>query len=848
MTPQRYEQMRTVFMAARELPPEQRDSYLKRTCAGDDDLREEVLELLDNAEVAHSFLEQPAPRSDAGVNVSADAFRARPNGDHAGQAPATTGRTGDGSDHAGGGFLAGYELQTEVHRGGQGIVYKALQRSTNRYVAIKVLPEGPMASDRQKQRFEREVTLAANLRHPNIVTVYDSGLTEGRYYYVMEYVHGQPLNEYVAAKGLRVDEKLRLFSTICSAVAYAHLQNVIHRDLKPGNILVDARGVPHVVDFGLAKTGTFDAGGSGTPITVTSQFMGTLAYASPEQTMGDPSMVDARSDVYSLGVILFEMLTGRLPYPITQDVVATFKTIREREPARPSKLTSDLDLDIDTIVLRALAKESERRYQTAADLSADIERYLAGEAIAARRDSITYVLRKRGTALSRKHRVATSALIVLLATALTELIVLPLLLSVWRAPINAFEKLSMSLPSPAAAGTPYQDLALVALDDESAEQVDEMAQAEGFTDVDIKRYKSLRRLNGRLFERLAGAGIKGLAWDGAPRTPEVYDDDLIKGIKALQAVGIRPVVAVWEWAMDTRREELIAPEIRKTGVAWGCPTMEGDKTLPWKFDLIVHRSESTQLIGFSLAAVAAMKHPDKELTARLDMESGVAVLHFHTPDSEMSQSGLFSVVEHVPLTSVRSITEQKDSDVDVGLAVGDVVGDLMVQLPSDDEIRRFTVPYHHVMSADPTELRALVGGKLVVLGDCRSKPDNTDVYDTPDGRSLPGVIGNVAAIDAILRQAHAARIAGNTGWFAILIFGATVGVLVWIAGRGKLWRTWAMAGLAIALLSAFSILLFRFSGYLQNPLVPAVSMATAIGIAAVLYRSPRKAASVQHTF
>jgi serine/threonine protein kinase len=162
-----------------------------------------------------------------------------------------------------------------------------------------------MASDRQKQRFEREVTLAANLRHPNIVTVYDSGLTEGRYYYVMEYVHGQPLNEYVAAKGLRVDEKLKLFATICSAVSYAHLQNVIHRDLKPGNIMVDARGAPHVLDFGLAKSGTFDPAGSGSPITVTSQFMGTLAYASPEQTMGDPSMVDGRSDVYSLGVILF---------------------------------------------------------------------------------------------------------------------------------------------------------------------------------------------------------------------------------------------------------------------------------------------------------------------------------------------------------------------------------------------------------------------------------------------------------------------------------------------------------------------------------------------------------------
>jgi hypothetical protein len=594
------------------------------------------------------------------------------------------------------------------------------------------------------------------------------------------------------------------------------------------------------LDFGLAKSGTFDPAGSGNPLTVTSQFMGTLAYASPEQTMGDPSMVDGRSDVYSLGVILFEMLTGRLPYPITQDVVATFRTIRERQPARPSKLTSDLDLDLDTIVLRALTKEPGRRYQTAADLGADIQRYLAGEPIAARRDSITYVLRKRGTALSRKHRIATSMLIVLVSVVLTETLVIPLLFSMWRAPINAFEKLSMSLPSPAVTGTPYEGLVLVALDDESSDKVPEMALAEGFTDVDISNYRSMRRLNGRLFGRLAGAGIKGLAWDGAPRVPTEYDVDLIKGIQDLLAAGVRPTIAVWEWAMDTRKEELIAPEVLKAGVAWGCPTMQGNETLPWKVDLIVHRDESTQLLGFALAAVAALKHPDKELTARLDTDDVAAEVRFYAPDGEMTQAGLFSVVERIPLYSVRLIESDKKTDKEVGLQRGDVVGDLMLQLPSDEMIRGFTIPYHRVMSAESGELRSLFNGKMVVLGDCRSEPANEDVVATPDGRRLPGVISNIAAIDAILRNAHAARFTRLPGWFAVLFLGATVGVLVWIAGRGRALRTIALTLVAVIVLSALSVLLFRFSGYLVNPLIPTVSMITAIGIAAVFYRSPRK--------
>ena len=197
--------------------------------------------------------------------------------------------------------IEGYELLREIHRGGQGVVYKAVQKATKRTVALKVLLEGPYASPRQRHRFEREIDLVASLQHPNIVTVYDSGVThDGRHYFAMEYIHGLSLDAYLSDKALTVDETLLLFQQICAAVNYAHQRGVIHRDLKPANIRIDSNGKPHILDFGLAKA----AGASladGAPVTVTGEFMGTLAYASPEQTQGDPHLIDIRTDVYSLG-------------------------------------------------------------------------------------------------------------------------------------------------------------------------------------------------------------------------------------------------------------------------------------------------------------------------------------------------------------------------------------------------------------------------------------------------------------------------------------------------------------------------------------------------------------------
>ena len=298
----------------------------------------------------------------------------------------------------------GYRIMREIHRGGQGVVYLAEQESTCRTVALKVMREGPLASDAERVRFKQEVHVLAALRHPNIVTIHDSGESGGRFYYIMDYIEGLPLDAYVRVNRPAVNDTLRLFVKIADAVNAAHLRGVIHRDLKPPNVLVDRQGRPHVLDFGLAKVlSGDDDSAEGAALTRTGEFVGSLPWASPEQAEGRHDDVDLRTDVYALGVLLYQALTGRFPYPVAGAVRAVLDNIVNAAPQRPRTIRSQIGDEVETIVLKCLAKDRARRYQSAGEVARDLEHYLNGEPIEAKRDSFGYLLRKQ----LRKHRLLT---------------------------------------------------------------------------------------------------------------------------------------------------------------------------------------------------------------------------------------------------------------------------------------------------------------------------------------------------------------------------------------------------------------------------------------------------------
>jgi len=293
-------------------------------------------------------------------------------------------------------MFEGYQILEELPQGGQAVVYKAIHKATRAKVALKVLLPGLTASAKARQYFRQEVELAASLNHPNIIAIRDSGVAQGQYYFAMNYVHGQPLDRHVQSKSLALRDKLILFAKICDAMAHAHQRGVIHRDLKPSNVLVDERDEPHILDFGLAKTAAnLSASPDGNVMpTLTGQIQGTIAYMSPEQAAGRPDLMDMRTDIYSLGVILYQMCTGKLPYDVLGTLLEALKNIQYAEPARPRQIVKRFDSDVEAIILKCLAKDPDRRYLSAGELKQDIHRWLNCLPIVAKSVSSTYLLRK----------------------------------------------------------------------------------------------------------------------------------------------------------------------------------------------------------------------------------------------------------------------------------------------------------------------------------------------------------------------------------------------------------------------------------------------------------------------
>ena len=731
--------------------------------------------------------------------------------------------------------IPGYRVLDKIHGGGQGVVYRAVQVATHRIVALKILNVRHASSDAQRQRFQREIELTARLRHPHIVTVYDSGVHDGILFYAMEYIEGRTLDAYLDETPLDLKQRVFLFAKIAAAVGYAHEHFVFHRDLKPGNILVDAHGEPHVLDFGLAKIRADETDSSATRVTRPGEFLGTLAYAAPEQTQVDSDLTSRRTDVYALGVVFYEGLSGKRPYPYGGGVHQSIRHIVETPPRPLSSFGDRFDDDLSRVLMKALAKDPMRRYVTAVELAADLHRYLDGQPVRAKRDSTAYVVWKS------VHRVvASSPKLFIFMIALASAITLNHLATESKREFEAYVRFA------AAAQPVYKKLhgkgwsdrvLVVGMTDETTERIEAIAASEGLKGVTAANFLSWRAVHGSFMRRLAKARPSVLTWDVAfvSRQPH-YDASFVEGLRALRGAGTQTVVAVDRTYADGTPK--MCREILEESDAWGWlyltqfwrgPSPSEGQAFVIGTGLLAIDPHFALTPTLSLATYTSDRQPHATPRYAWDLPMRHAKIHYEIDTLEKPVE-----VEHVLIST--HVREAPFERAEPGMPKYGMIASWTV-LPPDEVLERHTIPYHEVFSMEEGALREIFEGRIVVVGDLREKlpanvsADRTRVVDGGGGirkafsvyqhaagvsdlvvgsrfrrttkfatvllLTLIGVCGGANARyrgKGPLRDALVLLGAGSLAWIAVVFvaaavvgvaFSPTTAVLAWITGLGS---------------------------------------------------------------
>ncbi len=699
-----------------------------------------------------------------------------------------------------GDVIGEYKLLDKIGEGGFGSVWLAERRGAIvQRVALKVIKPG-MDTKGVVARFEQERQALALMDHPAVARVFDAGATDkGRPYFAMEYVAGPPIAEFCARRGTTLADRLELFSQACEGVQHAHERGIVHRDIKPSNILVsehDGRMQAKVIDFGIAKALSGPLTDK-TLVTREGNALGTPLYMSPEQNAGEVSRLGPASDVYALGVTLFELVTGRLPWAVPEgkddDAEYLRRLVQAVEPARlrsvirvgEGGMDGETARDLETIVLRAMDPDPTSRYATARALAEDVRRSLRGEAILARRDSPAYTAQRRVRRALRANRpmamlsawVAGFAAACLLITALW----------LWTPLTAKFD--AMFRPS---AGGSFEHVRVLVLGDDTAADLASLAGVEGPPEGDGT---GMRRVHGEVLKRLAALGpscvLVDINFKGAS---PANDGALVDGVRAMQHAGVPVVMASRRWWFGESASSDLSPAL--TAEAW--PVFGGITTSNYvdNIDAAYSRDGAAWLPHAAVAAFAASRHPGAEFDLALDEKrDALLVTYWEREPGPRAGRRALGEPDIIPLSGAG--TKPAD-DERCNVQKGDIAALFAAPLPSDADLGLSTWTVKMFLSATPGDQRRLVQGRVVVIGD-----PARDTVTASDGRKVAGPHVMGAAVERLLRG-HAQRLPGRMLQVSFLGVGVLIGA--WLAPRYaglRLLGALAAGSVFAALLSIF---------------------------------------------
>lgn len=713
--------------------------------------------------------------------------------------------------------IGNYKLVRRLGEGGMGIVYEAIQERPSRHVALKLMRQAVMTVE-QRRRFERESQLLGGLVHPNIAQVYEAGThKEGSIsipFYSMELVSdAKSVTAYANAQSLSRRARIELVIQICSAIQFAHDRAILHRDLKPNNILVGDGGSPKVIDMGVSRLMT-DAS---IALTQTDQLVGTLAYMPPEQLTGAQDTPTVRWDVYALGIVLYELVVGQLPYRIPKDnPLRAARELEKAVPARPSSVDRTISKDLEAVVLKAIAKNPGERYAAIADLRDDLENVLAGKPVTALAHSWTKRMAQAARQFAQAHRVTALLVVSLAWLAICLFTPLRRATSVVDTAWPAFAMSHLNF----VPDEPMQYVRMVSL----RSDLRDVSASLGESTYDPAVRASARPLLGRLVERLAVANPRAIGLDYSFAEPSEYDAVFLKCLKEAEDGGIPIITCATKWKVDGGPG--VIPELatrHRVGIA-GVSEIYGRN-----FGLITVMIDEIQgddptFVAHVIAAARGIPRDGKVFVDYRGMLQG------QKSDSERVDLGRVALLDGGPTGE----TFERGFSVNVA------------EVPSDSVMDQADIDFDLVMRMSDDDLRSTFADKVIIVGDAR--PNRDAILEVVPGRPVVGYRVNALVAEQAL-AGRQVRWTGQTTLLGVTVnseFVGQIAAFACIVVTGLLLRTRRQLVLACATLALLAIFIPVFSYQVEGVILrsPASALALLL-LLPILYGTRRWSAREQ---